>query len=182
MPPSKCKRGAFFSRLNAERSETSRAMDCSGDDPGDEDYHDEENEQDGNSDDDVMRDVEPEGRAAPSMDPRAIAERERKRAKKRKQRARTSTAIVRIALSQSLDELPEELRDCPDLPVSPLFKQRRWARISWQYAREYRKGTGADSVFQAVMAQRTQRHRDTSDSRMRQVEARMEMAAFAAMG
>ena len=90
-------------------------------------------------------------------------------------------AIVPIALSQSLDELPEELRNKPDLPVSPLFKQRRWARISWQYAIEYRKGESGDAVFKAVMAQRSKRHRDTSDARSRQAEARMEAAAFAAM-
>ena len=89
--------------------------------------------------------------------------------------------IVPIALSQSLDELPEELRNKPDLPVSPLFKQRRWARISWQYCIEYRKGESGDAVFKAVMAQRSKRHRDTSDARSRQAEARMEAAAFAAM-
>jgi hypothetical protein len=42
-----------------------------------------------------------------------------------------------IALSQTLDELPEELRSDLNLPVSPLFKQRRWARILWRYAAEY---------------------------------------------
>lgn len=86
-----------------------------------------------------------------------------------------------IALSQSLDELPEELRNKPDLPVSPLFKQRRWACIAWQYTIEYRKGKSGDAVFKAVMARRSKRHRDTSDARSRQAEARMEAAAFAAM-
>jgi len=86
---------------------------------------------------------------------------------------------VPIALSQTLDEVPEELRSRPDLPACPLFKQRRHARISWQYASEYRKGASGDAVFRAVASQRTKRHRDTSDARSRQVEARMEALAFA---
>ena len=84
-----------------------------------------------------------------------------------------------IALSQTLEELPEELRDDPNLPVAPLFKQRRWARVSWQYFIEYAKGTAADKVVTAVAALRTKRHRDTSDPRLRQAEAAMEAAAFA---
>ena len=75
--------------------------------------------------------------------------------------------------------MPEELRSNPDLPVLPLFKQRRHARISWQYASEYLKGERGDAVVRAVAGQRSTRHRDTSDPRMRQVEARMEMLAFA---
>lgn len=55
------------------------------------------------------------------------------------------------------------------------------ARISWQYVIEYRKGESGDAVFKAVMAQRSKRHRDTSDPRSRQAEARMEAAALAAM-
>ena len=39
-------------------------VDCSSDDPGDEDYHGEENEQDSNSDDDQVSAIEPEGSAA----------------------------------------------------------------------------------------------------------------------
>ena len=65
------------------------------------------------------------------------------------------------------------------LPVSPLLKMRRWFRISWQYAAEYRKGVSGNAVVRAVAAQRSQRHRDTSDPRMRQGEAAMEAAAFA---
>jgi len=84
-----------------------------------------------------------------------------------------------IALSQTLEELPEELRDDPNLPVAPLFKQRRWARVSWQYFIEYAKGTAADKVVTAVAALRTKRHRDTSDRRLRQAEAAMEARAFA---
>ena len=48
--------------------------------------------------------------------------------------------MIPIALSQSPDEVPEELRSSPDLPVVPLFKQRRHARISLQYCSEYLKG------------------------------------------
>lgn len=69
-----------------------------------------------------------------------------------------------------------------ELPVSPLFKQRRWARISWQYVIEYRKGETGSAVVRASAAQRSTRHRDTSDGRARQAEAAMEVAAFAAMG
>ena len=89
-------------------------------------------------------------------------------------------AVVKIALSQSLDELPDELRESADLPVSPLLKQRRWARISWRYAREYRKGTSGHAVLQAVKAQ--SRHRDTNDRRSRQAEAAMEAMAQAEFG
>ena len=66
---------------------------------------------------------------------------------------------MKIALSQSLDELPEELQASADLPVSSVLKQRRWARISWRYAREYRKGTSGHAVLQAVKTQ--SRHRDS---------------------
>ena len=84
---------------------------------------------------------------------------------------------VPIALSQTREELPEELHDHVLLPVSPLFKQRRWARVSWRYAAEYRKGEFGHAVVQAVAAQSSSRHRDTS--RMRQSEAAMEALAFA---
>jgi hypothetical protein len=91
--------------------------------------------------------------------------------------------IVPIALSQSLDEIPEELRSDPaparELPVSPVRKQRRWARISLQYAAEYSKlpRSEADAVMSAVNAQRSARHRDTNDPRARAVEAAMEEKA-----
>ena len=90
-----------------------------------------------------------------------------------------SSSCVPIALSQTLDELPEELRSDPRLPVAPLFKQRRWARISWRYAVEYRKGERGNAVVRAVAAQSSTRHRDTNDPRARQAEAAMEAAAFA---
>ena len=89
-------------------------------------------------------------------------------------------SVVPIALSQSLDELPDELRESADLPVSPLLKQRRWARISWRYVREYRKGASGDAVLQAVKAQ--SRHRDSNDRRSRQAEAAMEAMAQAEFG
>ena len=85
-------------------------------------------------------------------------------------------AVVKIALSQSFYELPDELRASADLPVSSLLKQRRWARISWRYASEYRKGTSGHAVLQAVQAQ--SRHRDSNDRRSRQVEAALEQAEF----
>lgn len=86
---------------------------------------------------------------------------------------------VPIALSQTLEEVPEELRTSPHLPACPLFKQRRHARISRQYMIEYRRGASGDAVLRAVNGQRSKRHRDTSDARARQVEARMEAVAFA---
>ena len=88
---------------------------------------------------------------------------------------------IPIALSQSLDELPLELRASPALPVSPLLKQRRWARISWRYAAEYRKGESGNAVVRAVAQQCSKRHRDTSDPRARQAEAAMEAAALSAI-
>ena len=90
-------------------------------------------------------------------------------------------SCVPIALSQTVEELPEELRDeqkHPDLPVSPLYKQRRWARISRQYMAEYRKGESGDAVVRAVNAQRSKRHRDTGDPRARRAEAAMEAKSF----
>ena len=63
--------------------------------------------------------------------------------------------------------------------LTRLLTRRRWARISWQYMAEYRKGESGDAVVRAVAAQRSKRHRDTSDSRSRRVEATMEAKAFA---
>ena len=83
---------------------------------------------------------------------------------------------VPISLSQDISELPDRLRLNPDLPVCPLHLQRRWARISRQYMREYRKGADACEAIRAVTEQRTKAHaphRDTSDSRCRQQEAQM---------
>ena len=85
-------------------------------------------------------------------------------------------AILSVALSQSLSELPEESRSAEDLPVSPLLKIRRWFRISWQYAAEYRKGSECAEIVKSLAAQRSKRHRDTSDRRSRQAEAAMEEA------
>ena len=66
----------------------------------------------------------------------------------------------------------------PYLPVSPVFKQRRWARISWQYWVQYRKGVRGFDAIGAVAAQRSKRHHDPNDGRSRQREAAMEAAAF----
>mmetsp|Transcript_36378 Transcript_36378/g.60283 ORF Transcript_36378/g.60283 Transcript_36378/m.60283 type:complete len:302 (+) Transcript_36378:169-1074(+) len=87
-------------------------------------------------------------------------------------------ATLPIALSQSLDDLPEADRGKQDLPVSPLLKMRRWFRISWQYAIEYRKGTACADVVQAMAKYRSKRHRDMGIRRCRQVEAAMEHAAL----
>ena len=83
-----------------------------------------------------------------------------------------------IALSQTLEEVPEELREAQHvwLPVSPIFKQRRWARISRQYMAEYRKGVRGNAVVRAVAAQRSKRHKDMTC--VRRVEAVMEAKAF----
>jgi hypothetical protein len=90
-------------------------------------------------------------------------------------------AMLPVALSQSLEDLPQESRSSADLPVSPLLKMRRWFRISWQYAAEYRKGSACAEVVSALAAQRSKRHRDTSVRRARQAEAAMEDAAMAGM-
>ena len=66
----------------------------------------------------------------------------------------------------------------PYLPVSPVFKQQRWARISWQYWVQYRKGVRGFDAIGAVAAQRSKRHHDPNDGRSRQREAAMEAAAF----
>ena len=79
-----------------------------------------------------------------------------------------------IALSQDISDLPEHLRGRADLPACPLYAQRRFARVSRQYMHEYRKGANACDAIRNVSSQRTQkRHRDTSDSRSRQLEASM---------
>ena len=87
-------------------------------------------------------------------------------------------AGLQVALSQSLDDLPEGSRSSEELPVSPLLKIRRWFRISWQYAAEYGKGSGCAEVVRSLAAQRSKRHRDTSVRRARQAEAAMEDAAM----
>ena len=91
-------------------------------------------------------------------------------------------ANLPIALSQSLEDLSVESRESVDLPVSPLLKMRRWFRISWQYAGEYRKGSECAEVVRALAAMRSKRHRDTSVRRARQAEAAMEAAAMAEGG
>ena len=44
---------------------------------------------------------------------------------------------IPISLSQDLSDLPEHMVSQVDVPVAPLFLQRRWARISWQYMLQY---------------------------------------------
>ena len=82
---------------------------------------------------------------------------------------------VPLSLSQDMSDLPDG-ESTADLPVAPLYLQRRWARISRQYMHEYRKGADAHEAILRVTEQRTKahaRHRDTSDSRSRQQEAAM---------
>ena len=74
----------------------------------------------------------------------------------------------------------EELRSSPELPVSPIYRQRRDARVSWQYFNEYGKGANCCAAVKAVAERRTKRHRDMSDRRALQSEAAMaEQAAKA---
>ena len=80
---------------------------------------------------------------------------------------------VPISLSQDLSDLPLHLSGREDLPVSPLYLQRRWARISRRYMIEYRKGANACDAIKAVKGQSSKRHRDTNDARSRQIEAAM---------
>ena len=78
------------------------------------------------------------------------------------------------------DGVPEELRSSPELPVSPIYRQRRDARVSWQYFNEYGKGANCCAAVKAVAERRTKRHRDMSDRRALQSEAAMaEQAAKA---
>jgi len=81
--------------------------------------------------------------------------------------------IVPVSLSQDLSDIPNHLVGKENLPVVPLFLQRRWARITRQYMSEYMKGAAACDAIDAVKLQRTNRHRDTNDSRSKPVEARM---------
>ena len=80
---------------------------------------------------------------------------------------------VPTSLSQDLSDLPLHLSDREDLPVSPLYLQRRWARISRRYMIEYRKGANACDAIKAVKGQSSKRHRDTNDARSRPIEAAM---------
>ena len=77
-----------------------------------------------------------------------------------------SLAQRRSGRSQDISDLadgesPDE--QTPDLPVAPLYLQRRWARISRQYMHEYRKGGDVHEAILRVTEQRTKahaRHRD----------------------
>ena len=87
---------------------------------------------------------------------------------------------IPISLSQDLSDLPEHMASQVDVPVAPLFLQRRWARISWQYMLQYWKGADACEAIKAVACERSKRHRDTSDPRSRRVEAKLAAMALGA--
>lgn len=87
---------------------------------------------------------------------------------------------VPLSLSQDLSDVPASMLDMLtehaehgnpplDMPVAPLHLQRRWARISRRYMREYLKGADGCEAIRAV--KKHARHRDTSDPRVRHVEA-----------
>ena len=59
---------------------------------------------------------------------------------------------VPISLSQELSDLPAYLAGQEDVPVAPIYLQRRWARISRQYMIEYLKGVNACDAIKAVAA------------------------------
>ena len=65
--------------------------------------------------------------------------------------------------------------------MSPVFKQRRDARVSWRYVAEYRKGVDCCLAVQRVAQTASKRHRDTSDRRSRQAEVAMAAAAAGQM-
>ena len=88
---------------------------------------------------------------------------------------------LQVALSQSLDDLPEGCRSSEDLPVSPLLKIRSWFRISRQYAAEHRQGSGCAEVVRSLAVQRSKRHKDTGVRPARQAEVAMEDAAMEGM-
>lgn len=66
------------------------------------------------------------------------------------------------------------MRSDPELPVSPLLKQRRHSLISEQYAAEYLSGANCCEAVIAVATHRSKRHRDMRDRRARRAEAAME--------
>ena len=86
---------------------------------------------------------------------------------------------IPIALSESLTDVPVAMQDRTDLPVASVLKQRRWARISWQYFYEYSLGADATDATKAV---KSKRHHDTGDARMRKKEAAMAAAADFLLG
>ena len=89
-----------------------------------------------------------------------------------------SRETVPLSLTQNLSEVPAHLAGRMDLPVSPLFLQRRWARISRQFMAEYRKGANGAEAIQGVKNQRSsKRHRDPNNCRSRAEEARMAFGA-----
>jgi hypothetical protein len=79
---------------------------------------------------------------------------------------------VPLALSQDLTDVPAD-----GAPVSPLYLQRRWARISRQFGIEYLKGADVCEVMGLVAQKRSSRHRDPNDRRSAKVEAAMAAAS-----
>ena len=73
---------------------------------------------------------------------------------------------VPLALSQDLADVSDG-----SAPVASVYLQRRWARISRQFMREYRKGANACEAIAQVAAKRSSRHRDPNDRRSQRVEA-----------
>ena len=81
---------------------------------------------------------------------------------------------VKLSLSQDMSDIPEHLLHETDLPVAPLFMQRRWCRISREYnMSQFAKGAKASDVMKYVMALHPHRHRDTSYPMYRQAEAKI---------
>jgi hypothetical protein len=79
---------------------------------------------------------------------------------------------VPFALSQDLTDVPPGAD-----PVASIYLQRRWARISRQYAREYLKGSDASEAIKAVAMKRSSCHLDPNDRRAGRVEAAMAAAS-----
>jgi hypothetical protein len=81
---------------------------------------------------------------------------------------------VPIALTQDVSRLPAHLQGQADLPVAPLFLQRRWARISRQFMAEYSRGAnGADAITGVNSVRTSKRHRDPNDKRSKREEGMM---------
>jgi hypothetical protein len=76
--------------------------------------------EDAELEDEMVMEVVDEGPATRSGNAAAGQAARRARGSEAQRRSRA----VRLALSQSLDELPEELRSEPDLPAAPLLLQR----------------------------------------------------------
>ena len=86
--------------------------------------------------------------------------------------------MVPLSLSQELSDIPTWAQGMADVPVMPVYLQRRWARITRQYMFTYLKGANAEDASRIVNSMRTDgRHCDTSDPRMRKTEAEIAAAS-----